>query len=120
MTPITEAVQAAIYFAKHTQVDLSEYCWACDIIEREIIYLDQDRTSPQLAAAARILAAEVERLRGGKPQTADYVSGCCHTKTETAGHKNPGIKVWFWCTSCRKPCDIFFADHKAQSEKTQS
>jgi hypothetical protein len=63
MTPISDTVQAAIYFAKYTQVDLSKYCWACDIIEREIIYLDQDRTSPPLAAAARILAAEVERLR---------------------------------------------------------
>ena len=61
--PITEAVRAAIYFAKYKESNLSEYCWACDIIEREIIYLDQDRTSPQLAAAARILAAEVERLR---------------------------------------------------------
>jgi hypothetical protein len=117
--PITEAVQAAIYFAKYKKSTLSEYCWACDKMERELTDQDKDRVSPQLAAAARILAAEVERLRGGQPQTADYVSGCCHAKTETAGHKNPGIKVWFWCTSCRKPCDIFFADHKAQSEKTQ-
>jgi hypothetical protein len=60
--PIKEAVQAAIYFAKYKESTLSKYCWACEIIEREIIYLDQDRTSPQLAAAARILAAEVERL----------------------------------------------------------
>jgi hypothetical protein len=64
MTPISETVRAAIYFAKYKESNLSEYCWACEIIEREITYLDQDRTSPQLAAAARILASEVERLRG--------------------------------------------------------
>jgi Zn/Cd-binding protein ZinT len=99
---------------------MGHWDYACNKMIDETTDQDRKRGFPQLAAAARILAAEVERLRGGKPQTADYVSGCCHTKTETAGHKNPGIKVWFWCTSCRKPCDIFFADHKAQSEKTQS
>jgi hypothetical protein len=32
-------------------------------MERELTDQDKDRVSPQLAAAARILAAEVERLR---------------------------------------------------------
>ena len=62
--PITEAVQAAIYFAKYKESNLSEYCWACDIIEREITDRDREQVCSQLAAAARILAAEVERLRG--------------------------------------------------------
>ena len=60
--PITEAVRAAIYFAKYKESTLSEYCWASDKMERELTDQDKDRVSPQLAAAARILAAEVERL----------------------------------------------------------
>jgi hypothetical protein len=60
--PITEAVRAALYFAKYKESNLSEYCWACDIIEREITEHDREQTCSQLAAAARILAAEVERL----------------------------------------------------------
>ena len=62
-TPIKEAVQAAIFYAKFTDTNLSEYCWACDKIQREVTDPDRERVSPQLAAAARILADEVERLR---------------------------------------------------------
>ncbi len=62
--PIKEAVQAAIYYAEFTDSNISEYCWASDKMERELTDQDKDRVSPQLAAAARILAAEVERLRG--------------------------------------------------------
>ena len=61
--PITEAVQAALYFARYKESTLSEYCWSCDKMERELTDQDKDRVSPQLAAAARILADEVERLR---------------------------------------------------------
>jgi hypothetical protein len=64
MTPISETVRAAIYFAKYKESNLSEYCWASDKMEREVTEQDELRVSPQLAAAARILAAEVERLRG--------------------------------------------------------
>lgn len=58
-----DTVQAAIFYAKFTDTNLSEYSWACDIIQREINDVDRDQVSPQLAAAARILADEVERLR---------------------------------------------------------
>jgi hypothetical protein len=61
--PIKEAVQAALYFAKYKESTLSEYCWASDKMEREVTDQDKGRVSPQLAAAARILAEEVERLR---------------------------------------------------------
>ena len=61
--PIKEAVQAALYFARYKGCTLSEYCWACDIIESEITFGDRERVCSQLAAAARILADEVERLR---------------------------------------------------------
>jgi hypothetical protein len=60
--PITEAVQAAIDFAKYKESTLSEYYWACDKMEREITDQDREQVCSQLAAAARILAAEVERL----------------------------------------------------------
>jgi len=63
INPIKEAVQAALYFARYKGCTISEYCWACDIIESEITFGDRERVSPQLAAAARILADEVERLR---------------------------------------------------------
>ena len=62
-TPIKEAVQAAIFYAKFTDTNLSEYCWACDKIQREINDVDSDQVCPRLAAAARILADEVVRLR---------------------------------------------------------
>jgi DUF1365 family protein len=60
--PIKEAVQAAIYFAKFKESNLSEYCWSSDKMEREVTEQDELRGHAQLAAAARILAAEVERL----------------------------------------------------------
>jgi hypothetical protein len=60
--PIKEAVQAALYFAKYKESTLSEYCWACDKMEREVTEQDELRGHAQLAAAARLLAAEVERL----------------------------------------------------------
>ena len=60
--PIKEAVQAAIYFAKYKESNLSEYCWSSDKMEREVTDEDKLRGHAQLAAAARILAAEVERL----------------------------------------------------------
>ena len=63
MTLISDTVQAAIYYAKYTDSDLSEYCWACYKLEREITDQDRLRISPSMSAAARILAAEVERLR---------------------------------------------------------
>jgi hypothetical protein len=60
--PISDTVQAAIYYAKYLDCDLSEYCWALNKIVREVTKNDELRETPVLAAAARILAAEVERL----------------------------------------------------------
>ena len=62
MTPISETVQAAIYYAKYTDSDVSQFCWAADKMAREVTKNDQVRETPVLAAAARILAEEVERL----------------------------------------------------------
>ena len=62
ITPISETVQAALYYAKYLDCDRSQYCWAFNKIVREVTKNDQLRETPVLAAAARILAEEVERL----------------------------------------------------------
>jgi hypothetical protein len=108
MTPISETVQAAIYYAKFTDSDLSQFCWAADKMAREVTKNDQVRETPVLAAAARILAEEVERLSDDQQQMPYYVSSCCQAKTEIGGRKSPGSTRWYMCTDCRKPCDIFF------------
>jgi hypothetical protein len=107
--PITEAVRAAIYFAKYKESTLSEYCWACDKMERELTNQDKDRVSPQLAAAARILAAEVERLRDEQPQRIAR-SECCGARAVTAG--KPGSTQWHVCPHCCEPCDVYYHDSK--------
>ena len=62
MTPISDTVQAAIYYAKYTESNLSQYCWACYKLEKERTDLDRLQRTPLMSAAVRILAAEVERL----------------------------------------------------------
>jgi len=108
MTPISDTVQAAIYYAKYTDCDLSEYCWACHKLEREITDQDRLRISPSIAAAARILAAEVERLRGAQPQTI-VLSDCCE-KPVMFG--KTGSTQWYGCPECCQPCDVFYQDNK--------
>jgi hypothetical protein len=63
INPIKEAVQAALYYARYKEATTLEYGWALDIIESEITFGDKERGFGQLAAAARILADEVVRLR---------------------------------------------------------
>ena len=109
-TPIKEAVQAALYFARYKESTLSEYCWACDIIEREITDGDRERVCSQLAAAARILADEVERLRA-EPQTI-ALSECCEAVAVVAG--KPGSTQWHVCPECCQPCDVIYRDTNTQ------
>ena len=109
-TPITEPVQAAIYFARYKGCTLLEYCWACDIIEREITDGDRERVCSQLAAAARILADEVERLRA-EPQTI-ALSECCEAVAVVAG--KPGSTQWHVCPECCQPCDVIYRDTNTQ------
>ena len=108
--PITDAVQAAIFFAKFTDANFSEYNWACHKIQREINDVDRDQVYPQLSAAARILADEVVRLR--KEPTDPFVSDCCQRQATTAG--KAGSTCWWECSSCRKPCRIVFPDNNTQ------
>lgn len=62
-TPITDAVQAAIIFAQPVPDDLNKFCRALDRLAVELTDQDKERGNPNLAAAARILADEVVRLR---------------------------------------------------------
>ena len=109
-TPITEPVQAAIYFARYKESTLSEYCWSCDKMERELTDQDKDRVSPQLAAAARILADEVERLRAETKSIA--LSDCCEAPAVVAG--KPGSTQWYVCPQCCQPCDVYYQDKNTQ------
>lgn len=108
--PIPDAVQAAIFYAKFTDTNLSEYCWACDKIQREINDVDSDQVCPRLAAAARILADEVERLR--KEMTRYGVSHCCKWRAVAAGVA--GSTCWWGCSFCRKPCRIIIPNNNTQ------
>lgn len=63
MTPISETVQAAIYFANPESRLNNQFDIAYNTMFREIKEQDHHRGNPPLAAAARILAAEVERLQ---------------------------------------------------------
>lgn len=62
-TPITDAVEAAIVFAQPVSDDLNKFCRALDRLAAELTNEDKERGNPTLAAAARILADEVIRLR---------------------------------------------------------
>ena len=62
-TPITNAVEAAIVFAQPVPDDLNKFCRALDRLAAELTNEDKERGNPTLAAAARILADEVVRLR---------------------------------------------------------
>jgi hypothetical protein len=104
-TSIAEPVQAALYFARYKESTLSEYCWSCDKMERELTDQDKDRVSPQLAAAARILADEVERLRKEQQQQSIALSDCCEAPAVVAG--KPNSTQWYACPQCCQPCDVF-------------
>jgi hypothetical protein len=62
-TPITDAVQAALIYVRNDYANSEQWDLACHKMQSEILNQDRGRGAPQLAAAARILADEVERLR---------------------------------------------------------
>ena len=117
--PIKEAVQAALYFARYKESTLSEYCWSCDQMERELTDQDKDRVSPQLAAAARILADEVERLRAELNTNKTIIlntvlSDCCEAPAVVAG--KPNSTQWYVCPQCCQPCDVYYQDKNTQPQ----
>lgn len=110
INPIKEAVQAAIYFARYKEATTLEYGWAFDIIQSEITFGDRERGYGQLAAAARILADEVERLRAETKSIA--LSDCCEAVAVVAG--KPNSTQWYVCPQCCQPCDVFYQDKNTQ------
>jgi len=62
-TPIPDPVEAAIVFARPVPDDLNKFCRALHRLTAELTNEDKERGNPTLAAAARILADEVVRLR---------------------------------------------------------
>ena len=62
-TPIIEPVQAALIYVRNDYANAEQYDPASQKMQSEILNKDRGRGAPQLAAAARILADEVVRLR---------------------------------------------------------
>ena len=63
LNPIKEAVQAALIYVRNDYANSEQYDPASQKMQSEILNKDRGRGAPQLAAAARILADEVEKLR---------------------------------------------------------
>ena len=109
--PIKDAVQAAIIFAQPAPDDLNQFCRALDKLATQLTEQDKERGSPNLAAAARILADEVVRLREELKTNKTIIfpailSDCCEAPAVLAGKS--GSTQWYGCPECCQPCDVFF------------
>ena len=104
-TPIPNAVEAAIVFAQPVPNDLNKFCRALDRLAVELTDQDKERGNPTLAAAARILADEVVRLRAEQQSQSIALSDCCEATAVVAG--KPGSTQWYVCPQCCQPCDVF-------------
>ena len=60
--PITDTVQAALHYVNPDRLTCEQWAFANAEMDRQIIENDRNRGADQLAAAERILAAEVERF----------------------------------------------------------
>jgi hypothetical protein len=115
--PITDAVKAALYYAKPNDLTIDELDFAYDQIAKHVTDYDRERVCSQLAAAARILADEVERLQGELNTNKTIIlntvlSDCCEAKAVVAG--KPNSTQWYVCPKCCQPCDIFYQDINTQ------
>ena len=61
--PIPDTVQAALWYANPIKLTMDQWEFACHKMIDEATDEDKKQVCPQLAASARILADEVERLR---------------------------------------------------------
>jgi hypothetical protein len=111
-TPITDAVKAALIYVRNDYEDAEQYDLASQKMQSEILNKDRGRGAPQLAAAARILADEVERLRA--EQSTIALSDCCSAPAVVAG--KPGSTQWYVCPQCCQPCDVFYQDTNTQPQ----
>ena len=113
-TQITDAVQAALYYAKPSSLTLVQLDFAYDQMSKHITDYDRERVCPQLAASARILADEVVRLRAELNTNKTVIlntvlSDCCEAPAVVAG--KPGSTQWHVCPECCQPCDVFYQDN---------
>jgi len=104
-SPITDAVKAALYYAKPTNLTIDELDFAYDQMAKHTTDEDRERVCSQLAAAARILADEVVRLRAEQQSQSIALSDCCEAPAVVAG--KPGSTQWYVCPQCCQPCDVF-------------
>jgi len=111
-TPITESVLAALIYVRNDYEENGQWDLACDKIHSEILNKDRGRGAPQLAAAARILADEVERLRAQLQTQSVALSDCCEAPAVVAG--KPNSTQWYVCPQCCQPCDVFYQDKNTQ------
>ena len=112
--PITDAVKAALIYVRNDYEDAEQYDPASQKMQSEILNKDRGRGAPQLAAAARILADEVERLRAGQQQQSIALSDCCEATAVVAG--KPNSTQWYVCPQCCQPCDVYYQDTQTQPE----
>ena len=61
--PITDTIQAALHYVNPDRLTCEQWAFANAEMDRQIIENDRNRGADQLAAASRILADEVVRLR---------------------------------------------------------
>ena len=119
-TPITESVLAALIYVRNNYEEGGQWDLACDKMHSEILNKDRGRGAPQLAAAARILADEVERLRKElntnktiiEHELNTVLSDCCEAPAVVAG--KPGSTQWYACPECCQPCDVYYQDKNTQ------
>jgi hypothetical protein len=109
MTPISETVRAAIYYVNPEGVHLKDWEFACDTMYREMTDQDRENDCPMMSVAARILAAEVVRLRGERPQIIAR-SKCCQALAMVKG--KPGSTKYNFCPHCGQSCDVFYQNNK--------
>jgi hypothetical protein len=120
--PIKEAVQAALHYVNPEGVTMKDWEFACDTMYKERTDQDRENVCSMLAAAARILADEVVRLRAElntnktiiEHELNTVLSDCCEAPAVVAG--KPNSTQWYVCPQCCQPCDVFYQDTNTQPE----
>ena len=113
-TQIADTVLAALLYVRNNYEEGEQWDLACHKMQSEILNKDRGRGAPQLAAAARILADEVERLRAVPQQQGIALSDCCEAVAVVAG--KPGSTQWYVCPQCCQPCDVYYQDKNTQQQ----
>ena len=121
-TPIADTVQAALWYANPIKLTMDQREFACHKMIDEATDEDREQVCLQLAAAARILADEVERLRAElntnktiiEHELNTVLSDCCEAPAVVAG--KPNSTQWYVCPQCCQPCDVYYQDKNTQPQ----